>query len=225
MISADNRQGKTPDQSHPRAENHPWERIFAREGRVFTDQLPALDEIAERFNAHGCQLVLDLGCGNGRHVVALSGLGFRVLGLDISRTGLELTRQWLQDSQLEAELFQSDTRHPLPLAASCLDGLISTQVIHHALLQEVRLAITEIHRILKPGGLVFVTVPRRSRSQRRSEQLEPHTYLPLEGPEAGLPHHIFSSRRLRKAFQDFCILEINSRDKGRLLSIWAQKPF
>ncbi len=211
---------------HPNASNHPWEKIYTREGRVFTENLPALDEVAQRFQAQRCRTVLDLGCGNGRHVVALAGMGFQVIGLDISLTGLKLSQQWLEESQQRAVLIQADTRQPLPLEENCLDGLLSTQVIHHALQDEVLLAISEIYRILKPGGAAFVTVPCRSRSQRRSssQQIEEHTFLPLEGQEAGLPHHIFSEERLREAFRAFEIQEISYRDNGRILAIWVQKP-
>lgn len=209
---------------HPDARNHPWEKIFARDGRVFTEQLPALQEVADRFKAHNCQQVLDLGCGNGRHVVALVRLGFDVLGLDISRTGLFLTRQWLDELGMRASLVQADSRHPLPLPGSCLDGVVSTQVIHHALLPEVQLAISEIHRVLKPGGLGFITVPCRSRTHRKSVQIDKHTFLPVEGGEAGLPHYIFSRKRLRQAFSAYQIHEITSRDSGRLLAIWVEKP-
>jgi SAM-dependent methyltransferase len=211
---------------HPDASDHPWEKIFAQDGRVFTEHLPALDEVAQKFQAHQCRKVLDLGCGNGRHVVALAGLGFQVIGLDISFTGLVLSQQWLEESSQRAVLIQSDTRQPLPLVENCLDGLLSTQVIHHALLDEVLMAINEIYRILKPGGLAFVTVPCRSSSQRRSKslQIEENTFLPQEGPESGLPHHIFSEERLRLAFHDFTIKEVSYRDNGRILAIWVQKP-
>jgi SAM-dependent methyltransferase len=213
-----------PEKHHPDASSHPWEKIFASEGRILTKQLPALREAAEKFSQCGIRQVLDLGCGNGRHVVALASLGFQVIGLDISKTGLDLTRQWLDEMGESAHLIQADTRQPLPLLENTIEGLISTQVIHHAYRAEVLLAIAEIHRILKPGGLAFVTVPCRSRSHKASKRLEMNTYLPLEGSEAGLPHHIFSERRLRQAFKKFKIHEISHRDEGRLLAIWAEKP-
>lgn len=213
-----------PLKHRPDANNHPWEKIFAREGLVFTEELPAQKEIIERFNQGGFRQVLDLGCGNGRHVVALAARGFHVIGLDISKTGLALTRQWLDEGKLSARLIQADTRRPLPIKDNSIDGLLSTQVIHHAYRAEVLLAINEIYRILKPCGLAFVTVPCGSRSNRKSRKLEKHTYLPLEGAEAGLPHHIFSEKRLRQAFNSFVIHEISHRDQGRLLAIWAEKP-
>jgi ubiquinone/menaquinone biosynthesis C-methylase UbiE len=209
---------------NPDADSHPWEKIFATDGRVFTEELPALQEASAKYKQLNFHRLLDLGCGNGRHVVAFAKLGFDVIGLDISRSGLDLTDAWLQEEGLSALLLQADTRHPLPLKENSIDGLLSTQVIHHAYLQQVTLAIAEIHRILKPGGVAFVTVPRSSYSQKKSKKLEKHTYLPLEGPEAGLPHHIFSERRLREAFQSFHVLEVSYRDQGRLLAIWAEKP-
>jgi SAM-dependent methyltransferase len=207
----------------PDATDHPWERIFSQDGHVFTEELPAQKEFIERFKQAGIHQVLDLGCGNGRHVVALPAQGFEVIGVEISKTGLDLTRRWLQESGLTAHLLQTDSRHPLPLKEGSIAGLISTQVIHHAYRVEVFLAIDEIHRILRPGGLAFVTVPSGSRSNRKSKRIERHTYLPLEGSEAGLPHHIFSKRRLRQAFSLFNIHEISYRDNGRILAIWAEK--
>lgn len=208
----------------PDARNHPWERIFARDGRVFIEELPAQREFTERFRQRGFQKLLDLGCGNGRHVVALRSSGFKVIGLDISSTGLDLTSKWLNEEGLKTELIQADTRFPLPLQENSIEGLISTQVIHHAYQAEVQLAIDEIFRILVPGGLAFVTVPCSSRNHRKSKRIEKHTYLPLEGPEIGLPHHIYSKRRLSQAFNAYVIHEISYRDDGRILAIWVEKP-
>lgn len=208
----------------PDAENHPWERIFAEEGRVFTEKLPAQVEFTERFQQHGFQKVLDLGCRNGRHVIALCSQGFEVIGLDISKTGLDLTQQWLKEVDLTAHLVLADTRLPLPLPDNAVEGIISTQVIHHAYQAEVQLAINEIYRVLKVGGLAFVTVPSWNRSHKKSLKIEKHTILPLEGSEAGLPHHIFSKKRLRRAFKAFKINEISFRDNGNIFAIWAEKP-
>ena len=62
-------------------------------------------------------------------------------GLDISPTGLRLAQNWLDEEYLEAPLVQADNRHPLPFKDGAFEGLLSTQVIHHALLAEVRATI------------------------------------------------------------------------------------
>ena len=86
------------------ATNHAWELVFKRDGRVFTELLPAFTEAAAEFERRGCQRVLDVGCGNGRHTVALTQHGFDVTGLDISISGLRETRRWLLEESMDAGL-------------------------------------------------------------------------------------------------------------------------
>lgn len=69
------------------AKNHPWESIYKREGRVFTTPPPGFKAVAQEFAQHQFRLILDLGCGNGRHVIALTKAGLSVIGLDISSSG------------------------------------------------------------------------------------------------------------------------------------------
>jgi SAM-dependent methyltransferase len=203
--------------------DHPWQTIYEREGRVFAEPFPRFPEIVSAFKDHGCRTILDLGCGNGRHTVHLARAGFQVTGLDISPTGLHLTREWLAEQHDPAGLLQADFRHPLPFPARAFDGLLSTQVIHHALLAEVLGAIHEIWRVLSPGGLAFVTVAGRLHDDEQYQQIEPGTFLPLEGWEAGLPHHIFTKETLRQAFHRFRLIEAGPRAGGRVQDILAQK--
>ncbi len=203
---------------------HPWEKIYAQDGRVFTDLLPAFHAAVDTFSKSGCQKILDLGCGNGRHTVGFARAGFQTTGLDISDTGLSITRDWLLEAGVSANLLRGDTRHILPLSGNSFEGLFSTQVIHHALLEEIQLTIREIWRVISPGGLAFISVAGRTHSDTAYEEIEPGTFLPLDGSEKGLPHHIFSEKELRQEFNYFEILEIDSRDHGRVLIIWVRKP-
>jgi SAM-dependent methyltransferase len=204
-------------------ERHPWERIYAREGRFFKEPFPGFEQVVARFTGYGCRRVLDLGCGNGRHLVALAYLGFRVCGLDISPSGLRLSRAWLGEDGLEARLVCADTRLPLPFTTRTFDGLLSTQVVHHALLAEVRVSIAEIWRVLAPGGIAFVSVAGRTHEDEHYEQIEPGMYLPLDGLEQGLPHHIFSEGEFRKELGAFCILEMGYRAEDHVLAAWLEK--
>lgn len=203
--------------------NHQWEEIYRRDGRVFTDLLPAFHEAVETFSDHHCESILDLGCGTGRHVVGFCGAGFEVSGFDISLTGLGLTQAWLDEAALEATLVCGDTRHNLPFADNSFQGLFSTQVIHHALLEEVRHTIKEIWRILKPAGLAFISVAARTHKDKSYKEIEPGTFIPQEGDEKGLPHHIFSPEELREEFSRFEILDLEHRADGRVMIIWVKK--
>ncbi len=203
---------------------HPWETIYQRRGRVFNDPIPGFAEVLDQFARGGCSRLLDLGCGNGRHLVELARQGYQADGLDISQTGLRLTRAWLAEAGLEAGLVCGDARRALPCCTAGYDGLISIQVIHHAVLAEVRAAIAEIWRILRPGGIAFVTVAARLDPDMAHEEIEPGTFVPLEGEERGLPHHIFTEEGIRRAFGAFHIQEIRRRANGKVLTLWLRKP-
>ena len=205
------------------SKNHPWEEIYSREGRVFSEPFPAFSSVAQKFTQNQSSRILDLGCGNGRHVVALLNLNIDTIGLDISPTGLYLTREWLDEEALSANLVCGDIRHNLPFKAGIFDGLISTQVIHHALLAEIRHTISEIWRVMINGGIAFITVAGKKHEDLSYKEIEPGTYLPLEGTEKGLPHHIFTEKELCQEFNNFYIQDVGPRDEGRVLSIWLKK--
>jgi SAM-dependent methyltransferase len=120
-------------------------------------------------------------------------------------------------------LVQADMLHPLPFRDASFHGLMSTQVIHHALKAQVLGIIDEIHRILAPGGIAIVSVPSQVHDDDDYEQIESNTFLPLTGSEAGLPHHYFDEETLAQAFSAFHIHFIDRRDSGRILMIQAQK--
>jgi SAM-dependent methyltransferase len=189
-----------------------WDQIFQKDGRIFLEPHPRFDELVEVFKLHGCTKILDLGCGRGRHLVALASQGFKPVGLDNAPAGLDLARQWLEQEPLTAPLVLADMRQPLPFPDEVFDGLLSTRVIHHARLAIILRTASEIARVLKPGGVLFVTVPAGKKSKGGSEEIEPHTFIPLTGFEKGLPHHIFSAEELQALFPQFEVLDLSLRE-------------
>ncbi len=188
-----------------------WESVFQREGHVFPEPFLRFPELLEAFHRHECHSLLDLGCGSGRHVVGLARRGYRVCGLDLSPTGLRLAGEWLRKETLRASLVLADSRLHLPFQAGAFDGLLSTQVIHHATLETVRFTIRELRRVLRTEGLIFITVPARLEDDLHYEEIEPATFIPTSGSEAGVPHHIFSRDQLEFELAGFRTLELSLR--------------
>ena len=187
---------------------NPWDHIFKTDGRVFSDPHEDLPGLVETMMERGAIRVLDLGSGSGRHVIHLTRNGFQVYGLDNSPEGLALTNDWLMAENLSADLRLGSMHDPLPYEDAFFDGVISVQVIHHAELAAIRKTVAEITRVLKPGGLCFVTVPKTNYHPAYTE-IEPGTIIPLDGPEKGLPHHYFTPEELRAVFQDFEVIDIH----------------
>ena len=178
------------------------------------------------FKERGVKRVLDLGCGSGRHMVYLVKHDFEVYGIDISPQGIKIAREWLKKEKLKANLKVGDVYKKLPYQNDFFDAIISTQALHHNKIENIRKLIKEIERILKPGGLIFVTVRRALRVKGwKKNKIVIHRwkwkkkkvkykviglriYVPVEGGEKGLIHFCFNKKLIRKEFKNFKIPDI-----------------
>lgn len=188
---------------------NPWETVFKEKGRFFLEPHENMEKLTCVLKQHNVKTILDLGCGTGRHTVFLAGQGFDVYGLDSSAQGLDLTKTWLAETNLNADLTKHDIFERLPYQNNFFDAVISVQVIHHGTLDRIRALIQEMTRVLKPNGLVFVTVPKLKNQAGRFEQIEPNTFVPLDGREKGLPHHYFTPESLRVEFANYDVASID----------------
>jgi SAM-dependent methyltransferase len=202
-----------------------WEKgFYGKEGRfrdsTFRTPHRDLPKFVELLKSVGGKNVLDLGCGTGRHAIVLAREGFKVFGLDIAGTPIEVAKERLQQEGLEAEVRVGNFYEKLPYEDNIFDGVISTMAIHHARVYRIKRAIKEIKRVLRPRGILMIEVPandpQRVRVKNRPKWVEPGTFIPTKGPEKNVPHHIFSSEEeLKEFFPDFEVLDIHftGRDK------------
>jgi SAM-dependent methyltransferase len=87
--------------------------------------------------------VLDVGCGNGfiaHHLAAMLGSG--VLGIDVT-----------EETEAVIDFRRYDGRR-FPVADDSVDAVLCCYVLHHA--QDVAAVLSEIRRVLRPGGLAVV---------------------------------------------------------------------
>jgi SAM-dependent methyltransferase len=197
-----------------------WESIFKKRGTVFSQPQENMENVIKLLKKEGVKRVLDLGCGSGRHTVALAKAGFDVCATDISKEGIKLTQKWLEKENLRANIKIASCYERFPFEDNFFDAVISTQVIHHNYHEKVKFCISEIERVLKKRGILFITVPANKNQGKNSQftMPEPRTYAPQDGDEKGLPHFIYNRNLLRKDFSHFKILDIHREKRNRLYS-------
>ena len=200
-----------------------WDAIFRRQGNVWTRPQEDMPRLLDALLAKGAKTLLDLGCGTGRHVVYFAQHGLSVHGLDNSPEGLRLTEQALREAGLAAHLHLQDMYDPLPCGDDSFDAIIAVQVIHHARIATIKQLIGELERVLRPSGTIFVSVSGVRDQGTRFEEIEPGTLVPLDGREAGLPHHFFTPDELREVFGRFDDVDVHL-DSTKHYCLLASKP-
>ena len=110
-------------------------------------------------------VVLDLGCGEGRHVIsAYVEANVHSFGVDLSLDDLQTTRDKFADfaepdNQAKSFGLSSANALQLPFADDTFDKVICSEVLEH--IPDYRGALREVERVLKPGGMFCASVPRR----------------------------------------------------------------
>ncbi len=108
--------------------------------------------------------VLDLGCGEGRHVISA------YLEQDVEAIGVDLCVDDLVTTQEKSEPFvdkDNDEKYfalacsnalALPFADNSFDKVVCSEVLEH--IPDYEGALKEVQRVLKPGGIFCASVPR-----------------------------------------------------------------
>jgi len=118
----------------------------------------------DKFDLHAGDLLLDLGCGFGRHTCEALVRGADVVSCDMALPELEAIRNTapilVDDGLFDGSLMRSQVQGDgtrLPYPDETFDKIIASEVLEHV--PDDQAAYDEFMRILKPGGTIAVTVP------------------------------------------------------------------
>lgn len=138
-------------------------KLFATKDRPL-DQIIPLDALAGK-------RVLEIGCGMGFHTETMARAGARVTAVDLTETGVAMTRKRLEIRGLSAEVLQGDAES-LPFEKGTFDFVWSWGVIHHS--SRTGRIVREIARVLKPDGEARIMVYNREGAAARTSILLHH---------------------------------------------------
>jgi SAM-dependent methyltransferase len=165
-------------------------------------------------------VIVDVGCDRGiikRFILPIEGAHW--IGLDIitDRPGLELARY--------DELHQCDLDQGIPLDDRSVDIAIFSHVLEH--LPRPEFTMTEVFRILKPGGLLLLGVPTAPKFVGKVREKQFARQLASGKRVIGQHIHVFWKKRLRELAErsgfamEFCTGTAMIRKKGSKLEDYA----
>lgn len=195
-----------------------WNKIYKKEENFSYYDLnnphPDIPKLAKTFLKKA--KILDLGCGSGRNLIYLEKQGFQMYGLDNAEQGIKIIKQKTKNAKLITQSFFKK----LPYQDNFFNVIISIQALQHGTELEIKKTIKEIHRTLKPNGLIFITLcGRYSKGKVRyclvktAKKIAPNTYKPTIGKEKDLIHFIYNKDLIQKHFKHFKIIEFWKDDK------------
>ena len=135
---------------------------------VWTEYIPEYPQTEEHwglfYNAAevGGKSALDAGCGTGIFSIIFANHGAgKVTGIDISEGSLGTARSLMEKFQLDNTEFQQQDMLNLPFADSSFDIVWAWGTVHHT--TDPYGAISQLIRVLKPGGSLLLAVYTRTR--------------------------------------------------------------
>lgn len=161
---------------------HDWDLRYEKGWQGGEDKL--FDTFVETYRDTLGKRVLDIGCGNGRHVVPLARAGYDVTGIELSAIGVGQAKEALEQAGLEADIEQGDACN-LPYQDESFDWAVSIQVFQFNDWAGAEQSFAEVGRILNPGGYFLARVKSTSadvpEGNRLIEDARGATYTTSDG--------------------------------------------
>lgn len=141
--------------------------------------------------------VLDYGCGDGINSMLLCRRGATVKSLDISPDLIEVARNRMRLSGVEANVeFITGSAHAIPLPDASVDVVFGIAILHHL---DLALSAREVYRVLKPGGRAIFQEPvRHSRLVKVIRRL-----IPYQSPDVSPYERPLTDRELQNYAREF----------------------
>ncbi|HKZ42949.1 MAG TPA: class I SAM-dependent methyltransferase, partial [Candidatus Hodarchaeales archaeon] len=165
-----------------------WSRTYNECLQRYSPRMHALYDVPFRLlrQYHGLgdqKIGLDIGCGDGVTLYKAMLAGGRIIGVDIEYSGLALARKQIENRMKQTPKLVNSSCYHLPFPDQSFDYVLSVEVIEH--LAKPDQFLSEIRRVLRPGGIIVLTTPQRVslyRTERGIPQ-DPFHIHEYTGPE------------------------------------------
>lgn len=104
---------------------------------------------------------VSLGCGTGELEVILGKRGYSIVGIDISKSALQIAKKHKNKECLSNVQFVNASIDNLPFSQNSFDSALMIEVLEHIDSGDAGKIFTEIKRVLKPCAKMLITVPNK----------------------------------------------------------------
>lgn len=192
------------------------------------------------FDGYAGKRVLEIGFGTGTDLLQFARGGAMVTGVDLTPRSIEIARRRFEVYGLTGEFAIGDAEN-LSFPNANFDVVYSFGVLHHT--PDTQRAVSEIYRVLKPGGKAIVMVYHRTSRLYMGSIILKHGLLRGEllksSPEEIMSRHVeysetdscplvkaYTRAEARRLFGGFrtCAIQVNQLTRRELRPIGGLLP-
>ena len=163
----------------------------------------------EVLKEHQVASVCDAACGFGAHTVSFAANGFEVSGFDISPTSVNITKQGLTKCGFPDVDIKVASLLETGYADASFDAVNVRAVLDHLTAADAKVALHEMFRIVRKGGLVILSfdgVEEKDFSEEHIE-IEPGTMKYINGERTGMQFHPYDREEIENLLEAYEIIE------------------
>jgi len=150
--------------------------------------------------------VLDLGCGIGKNSFYFAERGANVVGYDFSQTAITAAQERADAEGLSVTFEVRSIGEALPIADNSIDIALDVMSSHALSEKERATYLSEMYRVLKPGGYVFVrtfVLDGDDNAKKLIKQFPSTEANSYTIPETGMTEHVFTESQMDDFYRDF----------------------
>ena len=163
--------------------------------------------MAKKWKDAGHKYLLDLGAGLGRHAIYFSKQGFQVSAMDLSEYAIQYLNNWAEQENQLINTSVGDMLS-LPYHNNSFDCIFAYHVISHTDSLGINKIMSEIERVLKPNGEVYLTFCSKESTEYIESwfpKLDNSTLICQDEAEKGIPHYYVDLNDLKYLLTNFNI--------------------
>lgn len=202
-------------------------------GRLFYPDENVVRFLAARKNNKGNKVVLDFGCGNGRHSVVMLNMGYDVIAMDYNKECLEAAKKRVNESfRGEDEISFKAIQNggiALEMESNSLDYIVAWGSMFYNGREKLKTMLCEMRRILRKDGELFFDIrTQRDSMYGQGEELEKDFFRLNQSGYEGFTYLFLTKEELIELVESCGFEMVNvetyefTKNNGKILNSWYQ---